>query len=107
MIKTLGSKATDGSRRDMYPAEIKRRARFKNPGIRMSANNVRDVIQVLLKEGIVEKVEIRKKAHLRYRLTGLGEKIWELLDEVERVEWNLRKVEISRNAVESTLRRAT
>lgn len=56
----------------MQPSEIKRRALTQNPHLRMSANNVRDVIKFLLKTGIVQQVRIPKKAHPRYELTTQG-----------------------------------
>lgn len=63
----------------LQPAAIKRRARLQNPGLRMSANNVRDVIRVLLKRGVVESVRIRGRFHPRYRLTETGGLLQELL----------------------------
>ena len=61
------------------PATIKRRAKQQNPKIKMSANNVRDVIRLFLKRGIVKPVSINKKAHLRYELTKLGRELQNLL----------------------------
>ena len=43
----------------MQPAQIKRKALFKDSRIRMSANNVRDVIRLLLAKGIVEPVMVK------------------------------------------------
>ena len=63
----------------LQPATIKRRARSLDPNLRMSANNVRDVIRLLLDRGIVRRVEIKKKRHPRYELTELGRVIQELL----------------------------
>ena len=63
----------------LQPAAIKRRARLQNPDLRMSANNVRDVIKLLLQKDIVEPVEVRKKVHLRYQLTELGRDLQNLL----------------------------
>lgn len=63
----------------MQAAAIKRKALFQNPQLRMSANNVRDVIQYLLKKGIVTRVEIKRRAHPRYELTELGKEFRELL----------------------------
>ena len=56
----------------MQPSQIKRRAAFHTPGLRMSANNVRDVIRYLRDNSIVQSVKVKKKAHLRYELTELG-----------------------------------
>lgn len=63
----------------MQAAAIKRKALFQNPRLRMSPNNVRDVMQHLLKEGVVRRIKIKKKAHPRYELTDLGKAFKELL----------------------------
>ena len=67
------------------PATIKRRARSHNPAIRMSANNVRDVIRVFLKRGIVRPLREMGKAHPRYELTELGSQFRRLLVDAESV----------------------
>ena len=51
--------------------------------MKISANNIRDVIKLLLEKGIVQKVHIRKKAHPRYELTDSGIKLRELLIQAE------------------------
>ena len=38
--------------RAMQPAAIKRKAKSQNPDLKMSANNVRDVIKLFLQRGI-------------------------------------------------------
>lgn len=63
----------------MQAAEIKRKAHFHNPSLRMSANNVRDVMRYLLTTGIVRQVTIRRKRHPRYELTDLGRTFQDLL----------------------------
>lgn len=63
----------------MQPSEIKRKALFQNPTLRMSANNVRDVIRLFKEKGLVETVRIKGKAHPRYQLTNLGKKLQLLL----------------------------
>jgi len=65
----------------MQPATIKRRAKQQNPKIKMSANNVRDIIKLFRQKGIVKPVKLGKKAHLRYELTGLGRKLRGLLSQ--------------------------
>ncbi len=67
----------------MQPADIKRKARSREAGLRMSANNVRDIIRVFRVRGIVRPVRIRKKAHLRYELTPAGLQFQELLRRAE------------------------
>lgn len=64
VIKTLAT--------PMQPAEIKRRALLQNSMLRMSANNVRDVIRFFKEKGIVNPVKMRKKAYPRYELTEQG-----------------------------------
>ena len=63
----------------LQPATIKRRATLRNPDLKMSANNVRDVIKLFLQKGIVKSMKIQKKTHLRYELTELGKKLQNLL----------------------------
>ena len=67
----------------MQPAIIKRKAKQRNHKIRMSANNVRDVMRLFVQKGIVRPVKLRKKAHLRYELTELGHKLQRLLSQAE------------------------
>ncbi len=55
--------------RPMQPAAIKRQARLHDQRIRISANNVRDVIRYLHTHGIVQPVHVRKRAHPSYELT--------------------------------------
>ena len=69
----------------MQPATIKRKARSRDPTLRMSANNVRDIMRLFLKRGLVRPVKIRKKAHMRYELTEMGRVLQELLLRAEAV----------------------
>lgn len=63
----------------LQPSAIRRRATAQNPGLRMSANNTRDIIRIFLAKGIVSPVVVRKKAHPRYELTPLGRQLQALL----------------------------
>ena len=63
----------------MQPAEIKKVLRIHRPNIKISANNVRDIIKLFLARDIVRPMKIRKKAHPRYELTDLGTKLRQLL----------------------------
>lgn len=63
----------------LQPATIKRRARRRNESIRMSANNVRDVMRFLLSQGIVRKVSIPRQHHPSYALTSVGQTFRSLL----------------------------
>ena len=67
----------------LQPATIKRRARARQPQLRISANNVRDIIRLLAAWGVVRPVQVRRKAHLRYELTDTGKTIQQLLDRAE------------------------
>ena len=63
----------------LQPCEIKRKARFDNPSLRMSANNVRDVIRLFVGKDIVRTVPGKRRAHPRYELTTLGDTLRSLL----------------------------
>lgn len=69
----------------MQPAQIKRRAAFRKPGLRMSANNVRDVIHYLKTHGVVRPIPIKKRAHPCYELTEIGQHFQRLLLQVEAI----------------------
>lgn len=65
------------------PADIKRKALSQNPDLKMSANNVRDIIKIFLKENIVQPVTYKKKAHPSYELTETGIEFQNLLRKAE------------------------
>lgn len=67
----------------MQAAAIKRRARYLDPTVRMSANNVRDVLGALLTQDIVREVWLRKRAHRRFELTAKGIRLQEQLRRAE------------------------
>ena len=67
----------------MQSAAIKRKALFHNSELRMSANNVRDLMKHLLEKKIVRRIKMKKKAHPRYELTDLGKVFRELLLETK------------------------
>ena len=67
----------------MQPSQIKRRATFKTPGLRLSGNNVRDVTRYLKEHRIVRPVKLRKKAHPGYELTEIGLHMRRLLLQAE------------------------
>jgi DNA-binding HxlR family transcriptional regulator len=67
----------------MQPSEMKRRLRNSKPNMKISANNIRDVIKLFLQKRIVQKTFVRKKAHPRYELTELGTKCQGLLSRAE------------------------
>jgi hypothetical protein len=67
----------------LQPAAIKRKILHQNPKIKISANNVSDILRLFLKKKIIVPVKIQKEAHLSYRLTELGTKLQLLLYRVE------------------------
>lgn len=67
----------------MQPAAIKRKARSQNPQLRISANNVRDVIRLFQDKGIVRPIRVPRKAHLRYEPTEVGQSFRQLLMQAE------------------------
>ena len=71
----------------MQPATIKRKARARQSELRMSGNNVRDVMRVFLQRGVVQPVWIRKHAHPRYELTDHGRVFQQLLCGAEVPAW--------------------
>jgi DNA-binding transcriptional ArsR family regulator len=66
-----------------YPAAIKRRARYLHPGIRLSANNVRDIIRLFRERGIVTPLDVSGRAHPSYALTPHGAVLQRLILESE------------------------
>jgi len=80
VIKTL--------KEPLQPATIKRKALARDPKLRMSANNVRDIIRVFLEKGLVVPVKVRRKAHRRFELTEMGKKIRELLLRLDEPKWD-------------------
>lgn len=63
----------------LQPATIKRRARTREQALRMSANNVRGVIKLFLRRGVVRRVTIPREHHPRYELTKVGQEFRRLL----------------------------
>lgn len=69
--------------RPLQPAAIKRKARFQDPTLRMSANNVRDVIRLFVAKRIVQPVREAGQPYPRYALTAQGTKLHALLLNLE------------------------
>ncbi len=69
--------------RPMQPSEVKRILRVHRPRMKISANNIRDIVKLFLSRGIVQPVKIKKKAHLRYELTDVGNQFRQLLMQAE------------------------
>ncbi len=66
----------------LQPASIRRKIKQQGSGMRISANNVADILRLFLKEKIVKPVSIRRKGFCRYELTELGNKFQTLLRQV-------------------------
>ena len=75
IIKTLSQ--------PLQPADIKRKARARQSSLRMSANNVRDVMRLFLAHGIVRAIQRKKRAHRMYELSETGLQFQELLRRAE------------------------
>ena len=67
----------------LQPASIRRKIKQLFPYMKISANNVADILRLFLKEKIVKPVSIRRKAFCRYELTELGNKLQVLLYRAE------------------------
>ena len=68
------------------PAEIRRRARWTDPTLRISASNTRDVVRLLLRRGVVSIVMVRRRGHRRYQLTPAGIRIRDLLTALDSMQ---------------------
>jgi DNA-binding HxlR family transcriptional regulator len=69
----------------LQPASIRRKIKRLSPDIKISANNVADILRLFLKKGIIKPVNIPRKAFCRYELTELGNKLQTLLCQVEKI----------------------
>ncbi len=63
----------------MSPPMIYHRLRMKNEKLRISRNNVTDIIRLLHQRGLIEQVYVKKHKHPWYQLTKKGQRIRELL----------------------------
>lgn len=69
--------------RQMRSSEIKRTLRLYRPDVKISANNVRDVMKLLLAKNIVQKILGKNKKHPQYDLTMQGQLLRKVLLAVE------------------------
>lgn len=67
----------------MQPASIRRKIKQLFPDMKISANNVADILRLFSKKRIIEPVNIPRQAFCRYDLTELGNKLQTLLCQVE------------------------
>jgi hypothetical protein len=61
------------------PAAIRRVAHSRDPNLRMSSNNARDVVRLLRQQGLVVPLVERKRRYPRYALTPTGAVMQHLL----------------------------
>ena len=73
------SAVIEAMRGQMQAAAIKRKALSRDSTLRMSANNVRDVMKYLVETEVVEEIRVRKRRHPRFELTDLGLEFQKLL----------------------------
>lgn len=71
----------------MQPARIKRAALSRDPRLRMSANNCRDVIKFLHGAGVVCRAWNKSSRHPLYELTVQGRTLRELLSRASPPSW--------------------
>ena len=71
----------------LRPMSIKRKALLREPGVRLSSNNVRDVIRYLKAHRIVEPLYLGKDKHPHYQLTEKGWQFRDLLTRALLREW--------------------
>ena len=67
----------------MQPSEIKRVMRIHQSGVNISANNVRDVVKLLVEKNVVRPVLVKRKAHPCYELTEIGIQLQQLLRQAQ------------------------
>lgn len=67
----------------LQPAMLRRKIAKQNLHIRISANNVSDILRTLCHRKIVVSIHIKKRAHRFYELTELGKKLQRLLLEIK------------------------
>ncbi len=63
----------------MRPSHIRRRAMLRDGGLRMSANNTRDVVRFLVENKVAQPVPVDRQLHPWYELTELGARCRQLL----------------------------
>ena len=68
----------------MQPSTIRRKIKQLFPDMKISANNVADILRLFLEKKIVKPINIRRKAFCRYELTELGNKLQILLCKAEK-----------------------
>ena len=76
----------------LQPAAIRRRIIQENPHMKISANNVTDILRLFLRKRIIRPIQLRRKVHLRYELTELGNKLQKLLSQIDEPSIGMRHI---------------
>lgn len=63
----------------LQPTEIRKEVKRRFPEIKISANNVVDILQLFLEKDVIRSVKIRRKARCCYELTKIGKEFQSLL----------------------------
>ncbi|MEN6384055.1 MAG: hypothetical protein ABFD79_02545 [Phycisphaerales bacterium] len=66
----------------MQPSQIRRRIKNRFASTKITSNNIRDVIRLLEKQGVVQKVFVGKRIRPKYELTETGLQFQKLLNNV-------------------------
>jgi hypothetical protein len=83
----------------LQPSVMKSRLRYDYPEVRVSANNIRDILRLLVGRGIAHKLWLRKQHHPSYELTRLGSRMQVLLLRAE-LPIEARNLEHARRTIE-------
>ena len=63
----------------LQPSAIKRAAHYRDPDLRMSSNNCRDVVKWLCSREVLSRLTLRGEPRPRYSLTTLGQDLQTLI----------------------------
>ena len=67
----------------MTPSDIKRRAMSQSCELRISGNNVRDILKLFIERGIVTRIPRRRRHRAQFELTETGKQLQDLLWQAE------------------------
>ena len=69
----------------LRPGTIRKKVKQQNPDMKISANNIADILHLFLEKRIIKPIKMRKKVHLRYKLTERGNNLRILLHQAETI----------------------
>ncbi len=69
----------------LQPAELKRILRQSQSRLKISANNIRDIVKLFVARGLAQRIRIHRKKHWHYDLTAMGIKYREVLRQAEQL----------------------